>query len=43
MDLQAQLADLDLRLIKSDTPRSRLLYQVQTPEGEVYSVLTRGR
>ena len=35
--------DLYLRLINSDTPRSRLLYQVQTPEGEVYSVLTRGR
>ena len=35
--------DLFLRLINPDVPRSRLLYQVRTPEGGVYSVLTRGR
>lgn len=35
--------DLFLRLTNPDTPRSRLLYQVRTPEGRVYSVLTRGR
>jgi esterase/lipase superfamily enzyme len=35
--------DLFLRLINRDTPRSRLLYQIKTPDGAVYSVLTRGR
>ena len=35
--------DLFLRLINPDTPQSRLLSQIQTPEGQVYSVLTRGR
>jgi len=35
--------DLFLRLTNPDTPRSRLLYQIRTPEGRVYSVLTRGR
>ena len=35
--------DLFLRLINPETPRSRLIYQVKTPEGAVYSVLTRGR
>ena len=35
--------DLFLRLSNESLPRSRLLYQVETPEGRVYSVLTRGR
>jgi esterase/lipase superfamily enzyme len=35
--------DLFLRLTNPNTPRSRLLYQIQTPDGAVYSVLTRGR
>jgi len=35
--------DLFLRLVNSSTPRSRLVYQIQTPDGTVYSVLTRGR
>ena len=35
--------DLFLRLINPETPRSRTIYQVETPEGAVYSVLTRGR
>ncbi len=35
--------DLYLRLVNSSTPRSRLVYQIRTPEGVVYSVITRGR
>jgi len=35
--------DLFLRLTNPQTPQSRLLYQIQTPEGSVYWVLTRGR
>jgi esterase/lipase superfamily enzyme len=35
--------DLFLRLTNDETPRSRLLYQVPTPDGKVYWVLTRGR
>jgi esterase/lipase superfamily enzyme len=35
--------DLFLRLVNSSTPHNRLLYQIQTPDGAVYSVLTRGR
>lgn len=35
--------DLFLRLTNPDTPRSRLLYQIKTPDGAFYSVLTRGR
>jgi esterase/lipase superfamily enzyme len=35
--------DLFLRLSNPDTPQSRLLYQIRTPEDGVYSVLTRGR
>ena len=35
--------DLFLRLINRNPPRSRPIYQVKTPEGAVYSVLTRGR
>ncbi len=35
--------DLFLRLTNDETPRSRLIYQVPTPEGKVYWVLTRGR
>lgn len=35
--------DLFLRLVNSATPRSRLVYQIQTADGAVYSVLTRGR
>jgi esterase/lipase superfamily enzyme len=35
--------DLFLRLSNESAPRSRLLYQVQTSDGRVYSVLTRGR
>jgi len=35
--------DLFLRLTNEDTPRSRLIYRVQTPEEQVYWVLTRGR
>ncbi len=35
--------DLYLRLVNSETPRSRLLYPVHTPSGAAYWVLTRGR
>jgi esterase/lipase superfamily enzyme len=35
--------DLFLRLVNSNTPRNRLVYHIQTPDGAVYSVLTRGR
>ncbi len=35
--------DLFLRLTNQSTPRSRRLYQVKTPDGSVYWVLTRGR
>jgi esterase/lipase superfamily enzyme len=35
--------DVFLRLTNAQTPRSRLIYQVKTPEGKVYWVLTRGR
>ncbi|MBT8332176.1 MAG: alpha/beta fold hydrolase [Deltaproteobacteria bacterium] len=35
--------DLFLRLTNTETPRSRLIYQVQAPQGAVYWVLTRGR
>jgi esterase/lipase superfamily enzyme len=35
--------DLYLRFTNTDMPRSRLIYQVQAPNGAVYWVLTRGR
>jgi esterase/lipase superfamily enzyme len=35
--------DLFLRLSNEAPTRSRLLYQIETPDGRVYSVLTRGR
>jgi hypothetical protein len=35
--------DLYLRLTNIDMPRSRLIYQVQAPNGAVYWILTRGR
>ena len=35
--------DLFLRLTNEDTPRSRTQYQIRTPDGRVYWVLTRGR
>ena len=35
--------DLYLRLTNASTPRSRMLYQLQTPDGAVYWVLTSGR
>ena len=35
--------DLFLRLTNTNTPSNRLIYQVRTPDGAVYSVLTRGR
>jgi len=35
--------DLYLRLVNPSTPRSRLLYSMQTPEGVNYWILTRGR
>ncbi len=35
--------DLYLRLVNVDMPRSRPEYRVETPEGRVYWVLTRGR
>ena len=35
--------DLFLRLINTDMPRSRPVYPVETPDGRVYWVLTRGR
>jgi len=35
--------DLFLRLTNTNTPLNRLVYQVRTPEGAVYWVLTRGR
>ncbi|MDJ0941860.1 MAG: alpha/beta fold hydrolase [Kiloniellales bacterium] len=35
--------DLFLRLTNPGLPRSRLLYKVETPDGKLYWVLTRGR
>jgi len=35
--------DLYLRLTNASTPRSRMLYQFQTPDGVVYWILSRGR
>lgn len=35
--------DLFLRLVNSETPQNRLVYHVKSPDGAVYSVLTRGR
>ncbi|MDJ0809026.1 MAG: alpha/beta fold hydrolase [Desulfobacterales bacterium] len=35
--------DLFLRLTNQETPSSRLVYRIQTPEGAAYYVLTRGR
>ena len=35
--------DLFLRLTNDKTPDSRLLYQLKTPNGSVYWVLTQGR
>ena len=35
--------DLYLRLVNSSMPRNRLIYQIQTSDGAVYTVLTRGR
>jgi esterase/lipase superfamily enzyme len=35
--------DLYLRLINPVTPNSRLLYRIETPDGEVFWILTRGR
>ena len=35
--------DLFERFISNDMPRNRLIYRVETPEGNVYWVLTRGR
>ncbi len=35
--------DIFLRLTNSDTPQNRLRYRFRTPQGKVYSVLTRGR
>ena len=35
--------DLFLRLTNEKTPRSRLIYQIQAPNGRIYWVLTRGR
>ena len=35
--------DLYLRLSNTQTPRSRLIYPVQAPNGTVYWILTRGR
>ena len=35
--------DLYLRLTNDKNPQTRLIYQVQSPEGKVYWVLTRGR
>ncbi len=35
--------DLFLRLTSDQTPANRRIYAVQTPDGETYWVLTRGR
>ena len=35
--------DLYLRLTNDSRPRHRMLYQVRTPDGAAYWVLTRGR
>ena len=35
--------DLFLRLTNTNTPSNRLVYQIRTPDGAVYWVLTRGR
>jgi hypothetical protein len=35
--------DLFLRLVNTTTPSNRLVYQIETPDGRLYSVLTRGR
>jgi len=35
--------DLYLRLVNPDTPRNRVLYPIQSRDGSIYWVLTRGR
>jgi hypothetical protein len=35
--------DLYLRLTNASTPRSRMLYRLQLPDGGIYWILTRGR
>ena len=35
--------DIYLRLTSAETPRSRLIYPIQAPNGTVCRVLTRGR
>lgn len=35
--------DIFLRLTNPETPENRLRYQFRTPDGKIYSVLTRGR
>ena len=35
--------DIFLRLVSEELPQSRLIYPVQTPDGKIYWVLTRGR
>jgi len=35
--------DVFLRLTNKETPRSRLIYAVQAPNGTIYWILTRGR
>ena len=35
--------DIFLRLTNAEIPRNRLRYELLTPEGKAYSVLTRGR
>lgn len=35
--------DLFLRLTNTETPQNRVRYQFETPQGKIYSVLTRGR
>ena len=35
--------DLYMRLVNDRTPRNRLIYSVEIPDGPVYQVLTQGR
>ncbi|AFL72597.1 alpha/beta hydrolase [Thiocystis violascens] len=35
--------DIFMRLLNRETPENRLRYELRTPEGKLYSVLTRGR
>lgn len=43
LEMPEYFDDIFLRLTNAQTPENRLRYQLRTPEGKVYWVLTRGR